>query len=154
MKVGYFKEERWKVEGTLSKKLLLLINNMKKHWTAKNKERQHVHAKILPFKLQIKTSSKTDTNVIINIILKLMLLYDPKGETNKQKRYKEAFLANTRNAGEKWRLGEKMGCEGRREYHKIWIACCWWHRQQCSLTPTLRTVMEEKKFQQNLKNEW
>lgn len=48
-----------------------------------------------------------------------MLLYDPKGETNKQKRYKEAFLANTRNAGEKWRLGEKMGCEGRREYHKI-----------------------------------
>ena len=53
---------------------------------AKNKERQHVHAKILPFKLQIKTSSKTDTNVIINIILKLMLLYDPKGETNKQKK--------------------------------------------------------------------
>ena len=86
MKVGYFKEERWKVEGTLSKKLLLLINKMKKHWTAKNKERQNVHAKILPFKLQIKTSSKTDTNVIINIILKLMLLYDPKGETNKQKK--------------------------------------------------------------------
>ena len=86
MKVGYFKEERWKVEGTLSKKLLLLINKMKKHWTAKNEERQHVHAKILPFKLQIKTSSKTDTNVIINIILKLMLLYDPKGETNKQKK--------------------------------------------------------------------
>lgn len=93
MKVGYFKEERWKVEGTLSKKLLLLINKMKKHWTAKNKERQHVFlgqdfwmAKILPFKLQIKTSSKTDTNVIINIILKLMLLYDPKGETNKQKK--------------------------------------------------------------------
>ena len=85
---------------------------------AENKERQDVHAKILPFKLQIKTSSKTDNNAIINIILKVMLFYDPKGETNK-KRYKETLLANKRNAGEKWRLGEKMGCEGRREYHKI-----------------------------------
>lgn len=89
--MGYFKEERWKVEGTLSKKLLLLINKVKKHWMAENKERQNVHAKILPFKLQIKTSSKTDNNAIINIILKLMLFYDPKGETNKQTNIKRHF---------------------------------------------------------------
>ena len=40
-------------------------------------------------------------------------------EKQTKKRYKETLLANKRNAGEKGRLGEKMGCEGRREYHKI-----------------------------------
>lgn len=67
---------------------------------AENKERQNVHAKILPFKLQIKTSSKTDNNAIINIILKLMLFYDPKGETNKQTNIKRHFQ-QTREKQEK-----------------------------------------------------
>lgn len=43
----------------------------------------------------------------------------PKEKQTNKKRYKETLLANKRNAGEKWRLGEKIGCEGRREYHKI-----------------------------------
>lgn len=43
----------------------------------------------------------------------------PKEKQTNKKIYNEALLANKINAGEKWRLGEKMGCEGRREYHKI-----------------------------------
>lgn len=79
--------ESW---GTLSKKLLLLINKVKKHWTAENKERQNVHAKILPFKATNQVV-KQIIMPIINIILKLMLFYDPKGETNKQTNIKRHF---------------------------------------------------------------